>query len=188
MMRLYFACLLMLISGCRVYSKSELINYDLPLEAVLDSLGLDVEDISIHIDKSDYILSIRIDSLLVKQYPVVLGGNPVDDKRMQGDQCTPEGQFKVRTKYPHRSWDKFIWIDYPNDDSRRKFNAAKAAGDIPQDASIGGEIGIHGVPGDSDEIITLGINWTLGCISLKNEDINDFYPYIKEGSLVFIQY
>ena len=129
-----------------------------------------------------------LDSQVIKQYPVVLGENPVDDKRMQGDHCTPEGQFKVRTKYPHQSWEKFIWIDYPNDASMKKFNAAKASGDIPEDASIGGEIGIHGVPGNSDEIISLGINWTLGCISLKNEDINDFYPYIKEGSLVHIQY
>ena len=29
-----------------------------------------------------------IDTVVLKQY---LGVNPVDDKRMQGDQCTPEG-------------------------------------------------------------------------------------------------
>ena len=32
-----------------------------------------------------------VDSLDFNQYPIVPGGNPVDDKRMQGDQCAPEG-------------------------------------------------------------------------------------------------
>ena len=187
-MRTLIACLVILVSGCRGYSKDDLINCKLPLSSLIDSLELSIPELYIHIDKSDFILSIMADSQVVKQYPIVLGGNPVDDKKMQGDQCTPEGKFSVRTKYPHRSWEKFIWIDYPNDDSWKKFNAAKASGNIPEDASIGGEIGIHGVPGDADEIIAMGINWTLGCISLKNEDINDFYPYIIKGSLVHIQY
>ncbi len=169
-------------------SAEEMLNNDLPLNKLVDSLSIDVSEIYIEIDKSDYVLSIMADSFILKQYPVVLGGNPVDDKRMEGDQCTPEGKFSVLSKYPHRSWEKFIWIDYPNDESRRKFNIAKAKENIPSDARIGGEIGIHGVPEGADEVIGLGINWTLGCISLKNEDINEIYPYIDKGSIVIIQY
>jgi len=125
--------------------------------------------------------------MILKQYPIVLGGNPVDDKLRQGDQCTPEGEFLVRAKYPHRSWDKFIWIDYPNENSWIKHKQAKQEGTIKEYEKIGGEIGIHGVPNGTDEIIDLGMNWTLGCISLKNRDINDFYPFIKKGTPVIIQ-
>ena len=116
-MRAIIGILLILAFSCRGFSNRILINYSISLTALVDSLGISKSDIYIFIDKSDYILSIMVDSLTLKQYPVVLGGNPVDDKRMQGDQCTPEGQFSVRAKYPHSSWDKFIWIDYPNKDS-----------------------------------------------------------------------
>ena len=53
------------------------------------------------IDKSDYKLSIRIDTLVLKEYPVVFGKKENNDKLMQGDKCTPEGHFKIISKYPH---------------------------------------------------------------------------------------
>lgn len=178
--------MIFLLTGCG-QSQDVLKNYSLNLEGLLDSLAIPEDRIHIAVDKSEYILSIMADTLVIKQYPVVFGSNPVDDKLRQGDQCTPEGRFKVRTKYPHRSWDKFIWIDYPNEDSWAKHNRAKRDGIIEESASIGGEIGIHGVPRETDEIIDLGLNWTLGCISLKNKDINDFYSYIHTGTLVIIE-
>ena len=155
-------------------------NYSQPLPELLKSLNIDEDKIHVLIDKSDYKLSILYESNIIKEYPVVFGGNITDDKLMQGDGCTPEGTFKVISKYPHKSWSKFIWINYPNNDSRRKHNEAKRNGTIPQDANIGGEIGIHGVPKGLDNLINLKQNWTLGCISLKNKDIKEIYPYITE--------
>ncbi|MFC2081001.1 murein L,D-transpeptidase family protein [Bacteroidota bacterium] len=177
------ATLLMIGSG---HSQVPPKNYKWNLEILLDSLSIPEERIHIEIDKSDYILSIMADTLVIKQYPIVLGGNPKSDKFRQGDSCTPEGNFKVRTKYPHRSWNKFIWIDYPNESSWVKHNNAKKMGIIENEAGIGGEIGIHGVPQGRDDLIDQGYNWTLGCISLKNKDINDFYPYISALTLVII--
>ena len=177
---IFFLC------GCG-QSQDSLHNYSLNLKNLLDSMSISDDRIYIEIDKSEYILTIMSDTLVIKQYPVVLGNNPVDDKLRQGDQCTPEGRFKVRTKYPHGTWNKFIWIDYPNEHSWAKHNKAKSDGVIEETAGIGGEIGIHGVPRGSDEIIDLGMNWTLGCISLKNKDINEFYPYIRTGTLVIIE-
>ena len=101
------------------HSQDSLINYSMELPGLLDSLTIQEESIHIEIDKSDYILSIVADTVIIKQYPVVFGGNPVDDKLRQGDQCTPEGRLKVISKYPHGSWEKFIWIDYPTEDSWR---------------------------------------------------------------------
>ena len=179
-------CVILLITGC-IHSQDPLINYLFELEVLLDSLELEADQIHIEIDKSEFILSVVADTLVIKQYPIVLGGNYRDDKLRQGDRCTPEGRFRVITKYPHRSWDKFIWIDYPNEDSWRKHRQAKLDGSIEESAGIGGEIGIHGVPNGADELIDLGVNWTLGCISLKNKDIDDFYPFIHKGTLVVIE-
>ncbi|MCK4853754.1 MAG: L,D-transpeptidase [Bacteroidales bacterium] len=184
---LLFLALLFMVTSCYGHSSRDLVNHCLPLDGLLDSLNIEPGMIYLHVDKSDFILSIMADTLVIKQYPVVLGGNPVDDKLRQGDECTPEGHFSVRTKYPHKSWDKFIWIDYPNEDSWEKHRKAKKEGIIEEYKKIGGEIGIHGVPGGTDEIIDLGMNWTLGCISLKNLDVNDFYPFVHKGTVVIIQ-
>ncbi|MBN1950740.1 MAG: L,D-transpeptidase [Bacteroidales bacterium] len=163
-----------------------LINYSKSLPSLLDSLDIAKEDLLLKIDKSDYTLTIATDSLIIKEYPCVFGGNPIDDKRKEGDQCTPEGEFHMITKYPHKSWSKFIWIDYPTTDSWRKHKAAKANGNIPGSASIGGEIGIHGVPEGMDELIDRKYNWTLGCISLKNKDVNEIYPYMTKSIPILI--
>lgn len=143
--------------------------------------------ISILIDKSDYTLQVFTADTLVKTYPVVLGGNPVDDKLRQGDSCTPEGSFHIVSKYPHRSWSKFIWLNYPTKESWKKHNKAKKDGLIPKNATIGGEIGIHGVPKGSDSMINRGINWTLGCISLTNSSVNEIYPFIDKKTVITIQ-
>lgn len=171
---------------CTVNSR-DFTNYNKSLSELLDSLELNSADISILIDKSDYKLTVLIKTIVIKEYPVVFGGNAVDDKLMEGDQCTPEGTFHIVSKYAHKTWSKFIWIDYPNSGSWKKHNAAKREGKIPESATIGGEIGIHGVPAGLDKIIDLKHNWTLGCISLKNDDVNEIYPYFTEKTVIKIQ-
>lgn len=157
-----------------------------PLKLLIDSLEINSKNLAIQIDKSDYKLSIVSDDNVIKEYAVVFGDNPIDDKLMQGDQCTPEGTFSVRDLYPHKSWSKFIWIDYPNEASWEKHTLAKEKGQIPADAKIGGEIGIHGVPEGFDYAIPQRQNWTLGCISLTNKDVNEIYPYVFRGMIVTI--
>jgi murein L,D-transpeptidase YafK len=117
-------------------------------------------------------------------YPVVLGHDPYNDKLCQGDACTPEGIYRVRAKYPHRKWDYFIWLDYPNTQNWLKFARAKKAGKIPPDADIGGDIGIHGTEYPFRNIV--GQNWTRGCISLLNRDMDQIYPLVNNKTLVVI--
>lgn len=165
---------------------TELLNYDKNLRETIKARKLEKEKISILIEKSEYRLTVYCDMKPVKSYPVVFGFNPVDDKLMQGDGCTPEGIFKIRDQYPSKYWNYFIWIDYPTDDSRRKHNLAKKSGEIPDNVSIGGEIGIHGVPEGNDDLIKRRRNWTLGCISLKNDDVAEIYKFCKPGNVVEI--
>ena len=152
----------------------------------MEEKGLTAKDIILHIDKSQYSLEVKTANATLKTYDVVFGGNPADDKRMEGDQCTPEGQFGIRDMYPHRKWSKFIWIDYPTEESWSRHKRAKADGFIPTDASIGGEIGIHGVPKGLDYMIDKRTNWTLGCISMKNKDVDELYLCINEETKISI--
>jgi murein L,D-transpeptidase YafK len=156
------------------------------LKHLIDSLKLDPGSIRILIIKSKYELSVWSDSIELKKYPVVFGTNPVDDKLREGDRCTPEGEFRIKSKYPHKSWSKFIWIDYPNAASWTKHNEAIKKGLIPLDSQIGGEVGIHGVPKNCDYVIDQRQNWTWGCISLKNKDIDELYEVVSSNTQIKI--
>jgi len=167
-------------------SKSGYVNYSIPLEKLVDSLALKKANFKIVVVKSKYVLSIVIDSTIIKSYPVVFGFNAVDDKFREGDGCTPEGKFKIKAMYPHKSWSKFIWFDYPNGVSRIKHLQAKKNGVIPSNAGIGGDVGIHGVPKGYDYAIDKKQNWTLGCVSLKNKDIDEIYSFAFVGMTIEI--
>lgn len=200
--RIVFIALAIYVTGCTtnagtnskineaggVQADSIYINYHRNAQRVIDSLKLDKANVYIEVSKSSYLLQLKIGKVVIKGYPVVLGFDPVNDKKQEGDGCTPEGTFKIQSKYPHKSWSKFIWFDYPNDESRKKFEARKKKGEIPKNARIGGEVGIHGVPDKDDRIIDQGINWTLGCVSLKTADINEVYSLVKVGTKVVIKH
>ena len=120
----------------------------------------------------------------LKTYPVVLGRNPRADKVRQGDLCTPEGVYHVVTKFDHPRWSKFILLDYPNTRNWLKFAEAKRRGKIPYDADIGGQVGIHGTDDPYKNLV--GENWTWGCVSLLNRDIEEIYPLVNDKTLIII--
>ena len=121
----------------------------------------------------------------LKIYQIVLGPNPYGDKLYQGDNCTPEGVYKIKAKYPHHRWSKFIWLDYPNTQNWLKFSRAKQAGRVSQEADIGGQIGIHGTEDDLKNL--RGENWTQGCVSLRNQDVEEIYHQVTDQTLVVIK-
>lgn len=143
--------------------------------------------VSIIIDKSDYALSIYDDKGWYATYPVVFGNNSLEDKKMEGDKNTPEGTFRIISKRIHEKWYRFMAIDYPTKESWEKFKQRKQRGEIPASASIGGSIGIHGTWPHEDFVIDKYKNWTLGCISMKRDDVNEIYSFTPVGTKVLIR-
>ncbi|HEX6916304.1 MAG TPA: L,D-transpeptidase [Chitinophagaceae bacterium] len=139
------------------------------------------------IDKSDYNLYVFDEDGWLLTFPVVFGSKDQSDKMMEGDRKTPEGSFRIVNKRVHEKWCRFLLIDYPNPESRQKFNERKAKGLIPQSARIGGSIGIHGTWPREDFAIDRFQNWTQGCISMKNSDVIKLYGMIHSGTRVIIQ-
>jgi murein L,D-transpeptidase YafK len=165
------------------------LHYGINLDSMIRVRNISLTKIRIEVSKTNYTFQLWSDSILLKTYPCIFGLNPVDDKRMEGDRCTPEGTFKVIHKYPKHEWYKFIWFDYPNEESWRKFKESKAKGEIPKDAKIGGQVGIHGV-GDGnnryDHTVDERHNWTWGCIHLKNKDIDEVFNHVLIGTMITI--
>lgn len=140
------------------------------------------------IDKSDHTVRLydAVDWLI--EWPCTFGSKDLGDKLYQGDRRTPEGRFKIQRMYPHDKWNKFLRIDYPTKADYDKFKQRKAAGIIPAHAKIGGDIGIHGTWPREDWAVDLMQPWTMGCISLKNEDLNELYSLVGVGTPVVIRY
>ncbi|MBD0287392.1 MAG: L,D-transpeptidase, partial [Flavisolibacter sp.] len=111
----------------------------------------------------------------------------LDDKKMEGDRKTPEGNFKIASKRVHEKWSRMLLLDYPNAESLAKFNERKRRGEIPPYATPGGGVGIHGTWPRDDYMVDRFSNWTNGCISLKNEDVEDLYNYVPVGTPVTIK-
>ena len=144
-------------------------------------------DYYVVITKSKYELAIyQSNGRWVATYPVVFGNKDLGDKMYEGDRRTPEGVFHIVNKRPHPKWCDFFQLDYPTHESIQKFNERKAKGLIPNKARIGGEIGIHGTWPDEDFAVDGMQNWTMGCISTKNEYIKELYNILPVGTMVII--
>ena len=120
-------------------------------------------------------------------YYIELGGNPVDDKRMEGDLCTPEGIYHTKDKRDvgETQFYRGFLLDYPNADDRRDFRAWKSAGQLPEGADIGGGIMLHGL-GSGKSPAEGGVNWTHGCVALSDEDMDAVFPHLDVGNWVTI--
>jgi murein L,D-transpeptidase YafK len=139
------------------------------------------------INKSEYTLDVLFDAKSIKHYSVELGFNPLDDKQMEGDGCTPEGIYAADIKLPRgqATYYKAININYPTAYNWNNFNKGKAEGTIPPSATIGGVIEIHG-KGSGEKGNDKGENWTSGCISVSNKDMDTIYDIVHIGTPIII--
>lgn len=165
----------------RVAPVAEAPQRQVPLRHLLDSMHIAPFSVHFKVDKSERRFDVLAGDSVLRSYPCVLGERPEGDKEYQGDRRTPEGVFTFRSKRVHAQWHKFIWVDYPNAESWRRYRRRKAEGRIPAGKDIGGEIGIHGVPEGMDHWITEGQDWTWGCIALRNADVDEIYRVIEPG-------
>jgi len=145
-------------------------------------------DVYIVVVKSNYELQVYDKDGWYATYPAVFGSKSLDDKMIQGDRKTPEGEYHIVSKRPHEKWDKIMDLDYPNPQDIAKFNERKAQGLIPKNAKLGDGIAIHGTWPHDDNAVDNYQMWTNGCVSLKNEDMEEVYKIAPVGTKVIIQH
>jgi murein L,D-transpeptidase YafK len=114
-----------------------------------------------------------------KVFRIALGGNPKGHKTERGDLKTPEGNYHISYKNPHSRGYKSLKISYPNKQDRQY---AKSIGKDP-----GGDIFIHGLWWENqDPIEHWKTNWTLGCIALNNQEIEEIFNYTELNTPITI--
>lgn len=136
---------------------------------------------AIIVDKMAHTCQVYIDGKKRFEYVAELGPRWLGHKKQKGDNATPEGHYYVTKKKSLRQtkYYKALEINYPNDEDRAQFAAAKARGELPRHVQIGGLIEIHGDGGK-------GVNWTSGCVALRNAEIDQVFELAKIGTRVTI--
>lgn len=125
--------------------------------------------------KDRHMMYLLHDNKVLKQYDFELGFAPMGDKQIEGDGKTPEGEYLIDRRNPNSAFHLSIGINYPNEVDLAE---AKALGEDP-----GGDIFIHGGrrPGDPE-----GADWTAGCISVSNREMERIYAMVKDGTPIAI--
>ena len=117
----------------------------------------------------------------VKTYFIALGSQPVGDKQRKGDQRTPEGLFYINAHNPASKFHLALRISYPSDAHRAR---AASLGVDP-----GGDIMIHGLPKDFSEAgkAQSQNDWTNGCVAVSNQEIEEIWHAVPDGTPVQIK-
>lgn len=118
---------------------------------------------------------------VVKKYKISLGRNPKGPKVRAGDRKTPEGIYVIDSRNPRSRYHLALHISYPNlSDIKR----AKQLGVSP-----GGDIMIHGIRKGFGWLGPLHrlVNWTKGCITVTNKEIEEIWRAVPDGTRIEIR-
>lgn len=131
--------------------------------------------------KSARTLTLMSGDRVLKTYKVALGGSPVGPKERQGDHKTPEGHYVLDRRNPKSQFYKSIHISYP---TSAEIARAQKLGVAP-----GGDVFIHGLPkgqgwvGPGHRLI----DWTDGCIAVTNEEMDEIWRAVPDGTPIEIR-
>ena len=168
-------------------------QYGIPLLWTNAPLGpLDLPEVII--SKSARVMTILDAGQPVKSYRVAVGPGE-GDKKVEGDRCTPEGDFYIciRKDRGETPYTRSLGLSYPNiEDARRGLRdglISQAQHDAivyaidraqlpPWDTPLGGAIMIHGKKD--------GRATTLGCIAVEDPEILEIFPRLPLGTRVAI--
>lgn len=136
---------------------------------------------SILILKKDHLMELLAGGKVIRTYKVALGRGGLAAKQREGDGRVPEGHYIIDTRNAHSAYHKALHISYPKADDRRR--AARLG--VPP----GGAVMIHGLPngkgwlGASHRLY----DWTLGCVAVTDDEIDEIWNLVPVGTPVEIR-
>ena len=139
----------------------------------------------IRIDKSEHTLELLAGAEVVRTYKAALGPGGAGPKQFEGDKRTPVGTYRVSGRIKNL-FHQFLVVSYPNDEDRRRFAELKQRGEVPPGRGVGHSIGIHGVGGAEYAGTHKQADWTLGCVALDDDEIDEVARLVKDGTKIVI--
>ena len=149
------------------------------VEAQLHSVDRDHIDLVV-IYKDDRLLQLKSNGRVVRSYEVALGAEPKGHKLTEGDNRTPEGVYTLDWRNASSQFYRSIHISYPGEDDQ--------ASALRKGLSPGGLIMIHGLPNGrgAGEMSHPSSDWTNGCIAVTNEEMDEIWSLVEDGTTIMI--
>lgn len=132
------------------------------------------------VHKGRRVLELKRHGRTIRSFTVALGRNPEGAKRKEGDGRTPEGVYILDWRNPNSSFYRSIHVSYPQ--------PRDLAHAIRWNVSAGGEIMIHGLP-NARTAAAVGHprrDWTDGCIAVTNEEMDEIWARVEDGTPIII--
>ena len=131
--------------------------------------------------KSARKLQLISDGKPIKTYRISLGKQPKGPKMREGDKRTPEGLYWVDWRKKSDKFNLAMHINYPN--------ISDAATARREGVNPGSMIMIHGTPDSEEnpEELFHTLDWTDGCIAMKNYEMREVWNLVKDGTMVEIR-
>lgn len=136
---------------------------------------------SVIVVKKERTLTLLDHGRVLKTYRVALGVKPIGPKTRQGDHKTPEGTYVLDRRNADSRFYRSIHISYPN-----ARNIARARS---MDLSPGGDVYIHGLPNGYGWVGKAHRmkDWTDGCIAVTNEEMDEIWRAVANGTPIEIK-
>jgi hypothetical protein len=145
-----------------------------------DPVATHVDSVVVH--KAQRRMKLMKGGQVYREYRVALGDQPVGHKMQEGDERTPEGNYVLDWRNPRSSFYKSIHVSYPNYRDRAFARA--------MNINPGGMIMIHGRPNwlTSEKVAREydGRDWTDGCIAVTNEEMDEVWRLVRDGTPIRI--
>jgi len=131
--------------------------------------------------KKERTLQLLSEGKVIRTYKVALGGDPVGPKARRGDHKTPEGEYVLDSRNSKSQFHRSIHISYPNASDRAQ---ARRSGVSP-----GGDVFIHGLPNGYGWVGAShrARDWNDGCVAVTNEEIEEIWNAVADGTPIEIR-
>jgi murein L,D-transpeptidase YafK len=139
----------------------------------------------IRIQKGRHRLELVAGDKVVKTYRVAVGPGGAGPKRMEGDRVTPVGTYKVSGRIKGL-FHNFLVVSYPNAEDVRRYGELKRRGEVPAGKGVGHGIGIHGTGRKDWNGVHKDSDWTLGCVALDDDEIDEVARMVRDGTKIVI--
>jgi murein L,D-transpeptidase YafK len=118
---------------------------------------------------------------IFKNYKVALGSDPLGAKVQEGDHKTPEGSYLLDRRNPNSQFHRALHISYPNAQDRERSRK--------QGVAPGGDIMLHGLPNGYGAVGAAHRlrDWTDGCIAVTDEEIEEIWKLVPDGTPIEIR-
>jgi murein L,D-transpeptidase YafK len=119
---------------------------------------------------------------VVRSYSIAIGRGGLEAKQRKGDHKSPEGIYVIDRHNPDSRFHRALHVSYPNSTDLER------AGKLGIDP--GGDIMVHGIQNGLGWIGPLhrAVDWTDGCFALTDQEIEEIYVAVPDGTPVEIRH